>query len=140
MRIDGAGLARLSIAPLYAFAGFVHVRRPGFFAPMMPAFVPAPHAMIVATGVCEIAGAAALFVPRLRAAAGLALALYAVCVYPVNIEHAVHDLGGHTGLGWWYHAPRLFAQPFICWWALAAGGLMRRRAPHGASRSTGIRR
>jgi uncharacterized membrane protein len=75
------------------------------------------------TGAAELAGAVALFVPRLRALAGVMLALYAVCVYPANILHAVHDLSTGTGMGWAYHYPRLFAQPFICWWALAAGGV-----------------
>lgn len=93
---------------------------------MIPAAVPYPHAVIILTGIAEIAGAIGLFVLRLRALAGVMLALYAVCVYPVNILHAVHDLSTGTGLGWGYHYPRLFAQPLICWWALTAGGLLGR--------------
>lgn len=126
---SGADLARLTIVPLFVLAGLVHIARPGFFAPMMPVAVPYPHAVIILTGIAEIAGAIGLFVPRVRALAGVMLALYAVCVYPVNILHAVHDLSTGTGLGWAYHYPRLFAQPLICWWALAAGGLSRRRTP-----------
>lgn len=122
-RLTGQDIARLTIAPAFVIAGLVHITRPGFFAPMMPQVILAPHLVIVMTGVAELAGAAALFIPRLRALAGVMLALYAVCVYPVNIAHAVHDLSTGTGLGWWYHYPRLFAQPFICWWALAAGGI-----------------
>ena len=117
----GTNIARLTIAPLFAAAGIVHVLRPDFFAPMMPPSIPHPDAVIIATGVAELAGATGLFVPRVRAWAGVMLALYAVCVYPVNIRHAVHDLSTGTGLGWAYHYPRLFAQPFICWWALLAG-------------------
>jgi uncharacterized membrane protein len=89
----------------------------------MPPAVPFPHAMILMTGVAELVGAIGLFIPRTRLLAGVMLALYSVCVYPVNILHAVHDLSTGTGLGWAYHYPRLFAQPFVCWWALAAGGL-----------------
>lgn len=126
---SGAGIARLTIAPFFLVAGLIHVARPGAFAPVMPAAVPDPYAVIILTGIAEIAGAVGLFVPRLRALAGVMLALYAVCVYPVNILHAVHDLSTGTGLGWAYHYPRLFAQPLICWWALAAGGLTRRGAP-----------
>ena len=120
-RWSAADIARLTIAPIYGLAGIVHITRPDFFAPMMPKVVPDPRAVILVTGAAEIAGAMALFIPRTRALAGIMLALYAVCVYPVNILHAVHDLGTGTGLGWAYHYPRLFAQPFICWWALAAG-------------------
>ncbi|MDH7640506.1 DoxX family protein [Sphingomonas oryzagri] len=124
---SGGDVARLTIAPLFILAGLVHLARPSFFEPMMPAAVPYPHAGIIMTGIAEIAGAVGLFVPRVRALAGVMLALYAVCVYPVNTLHAVHDLSTGTDLGWAYHYPRLFAQPLICWWALAAGGLPRRK-------------
>ena len=87
----------------------------------MPPVVPHPQAVIILTGAAELAGAIGLFVPRTRFLAGLMLALYAVCVYPANILQAVQDLSTGHGLGWSYHYPRLFAQPFICWWALAAG-------------------
>ena len=118
-----AAVARLTIAPVFVIAGVVHLARPELFAPLMPPVVPHPMAVIVLTGLAELAGAACLFVPRLRALAGLMLALYAVCVFPVNIAHAVHDLSTGTGLGWAYHYPRLFAQPLVCWWALAAGAV-----------------
>ena len=50
-------------------------------------------------------------------------ALYALCVWPANFHHAFAHIaiGGET-LGWWYHGPRLAAQPLIIWWALWAGG------------------
>lgn len=121
-------LARLTIAPLYLLAGLIHLLRPALFMQVMPAAIPHPMAVVALTGMAEIAGAAGLFVPRTRTLAGAALALYAVCVYPANILHAVHDLSTGMGLGWAYHYPRLFAQPFICWWALAAGGLTGRES------------
>ena len=50
------------------------------------------------------------------------LALYAVCVYPANIKHAIEGIPvGDVQLGWWYHAPRLALQPVLVWWALFAG-------------------
>lgn len=126
MQLRRADLARATIAPVYLLAGVIHIARPDFFMRVMPPGLPHPLAIILLTGAAEIAGAAGLFMPRTRAIAGAALALYAVCVYPANILHAVHDLSTGTGLGWAYHYPRLFAQPFICWWALAAGGLTSR--------------
>jgi uncharacterized membrane protein len=119
-------LARITLAPLFFMAGVIHIARPGLFAPVMPPAIPDPQMVIVVTGVAEIAGAIGLFVRRMRKAAGAMLALYAVCVYPANIQHAVHDLSTGTGLGWLYHYPRLFAQPLICWWALVAGNIQRR--------------
>jgi uncharacterized membrane protein len=126
MTSRGADVARLTIAPLFVAVGIVHLLRPGGFASVMPPIVPYPHAVILLTGAAELAGAIGLFIPRTRLLAGVLLALYAVCVYPVNILHAVRDLSTGTGLGWAYHYPRLFAQPLICWWALAAGGLRNR--------------
>jgi uncharacterized membrane protein len=62
-----------------------------------------------------------LLVPRLRRAAGIGLALYAVCVFPANIKHALDQVAiGGTTLGWWYHGPRLAFQPVIVWSALWA--------------------
>jgi uncharacterized membrane protein len=62
---------------------------------------------------------------RFRGAAGVALALYAVCVYPANIKHAFGALPpGAPHLGWLYHAPRLAFQPVLVWWALFAGEII----------------
>lgn len=121
-----AAIARATIVPFYLFAGIVHLIHPGVFVAVVPAWVPSPRLVVLATGACEVAGALALMVPRLRLLAGVMLALYAVGVYPANIQHAVRDLSTGTGLGWWYHAPRLFVQPLIVWWAWVAGGGRRR--------------
>ena len=120
-----ADTARLTIAPVFVLVGLVHLIGAHLFIPLMPRAIPYPIVVVILTGIAEISGAIGLFLPRTRAFAGIMLALYAVCVYPVNINHAVHDLSTGTGLGWAYHYPRLFAQPFICWWALVAGGLRR---------------
>ena len=87
-----------------------------------PDWVPVPRAVIFATGLCEFAGAFGLMTQRFRRAAGIGLALYAVCVFPANIKHAFVGLPpGQVQLGWWYHAPRLALQPVLVWWALFAG-------------------
>lgn len=109
---------------VYFVAGVAHLHSPQFFMRIVPAWVPMPYETIIVTGLCEIAGAIALLLPRWRGAAGIMLALYAVCVYPANIKHAIDDLAlGGTHLGWWYHAPRLALQPVMVWWALIAGGV-----------------
>jgi uncharacterized membrane protein len=123
-----ADVARATLAPVLIVVGVLHLARPEAFATVMPSVVPHPISVIMITGVAEVAGAIGLFVPRARRLSGVLLALYAVCVYPVNIEHAVRDLSTGTGLGWAYHYPRLFAQPLICWWALVAGTARRPKA------------
>jgi len=121
----GRGAARLVLAIAYALVGYVHLRSPQGFLPIVPDWVPFPRETILATGVCEILGAIALLVPRLRWLAGVMLAAYAVCVYPANIKHAVDGvIVGGTQLGWGYHAPRLAFQPVIVWWALFAGAVI----------------
>ena len=118
---------RIFLGLLYGIAGVFHVVKPAPFLTIMPHWVPQPEAVILITGLCEIAGAVAiLFIPRLHAAAGLALALYAVCVYPANINHAMLDhFGGPHALGLWYHVPRLLLQPVLVWAALYAGALIK---------------
>lgn len=117
-------LARWLLAIAYFGVGVVHLRSPEGFLPIMPDFVPFPRAVVLATGVAEIAGAIGLMVPQLRRAAAWGLAAYAVAVFPANIKHAIAGvaLGGEV-LGWGYHGPRLLAQPVIVWWALWAGGI-----------------
>lgn len=109
------------LALAYLVAGVAHLRSPGGFIAITPGWVPYPATVIFLTGLAEIAGAVGLMVPRLREAAGVGLALYALCVWPANINHAVHDIAiGGVHLGWAYHAPRLMLQPVIIWWALWA--------------------
>ena len=56
---------------------------------------------------------------RLRAAAGWGLALYALCVWPANINHFIMDMARPDGgLGLAYHVPRMIAQPVIIWLAI----------------------
>jgi uncharacterized membrane protein len=114
-------LLRILLAIGFLGAGYFHLRDPHLLMPIMPDWVPYPFTVIIVTGLCEVAGAIALFTP-LRRAAGIGLALYAVCVYPANIKHALDNVpldGVH--LSWWYHAPRLLFQPVIVWWSLFAG-------------------
>jgi len=130
---------RYGLAALYGFIGIVHLVAANAMLPLMPAWVPEPWLVILATGLCEIAGAVGLLTVRFRRAAGIGLALYAVCVYPANLKHAfdhVHVDGIPDS--WWYHGPRLAFQPVLVWAALWAGGLI--DGPFGGrSRSDGAR-
>src|ERR1700722_19328436 len=115
---------RWVLALFYAVAGVVHLSTPNTFMAVMPDWVPAPYQIILFTGVCEVAGAIGLIVPRTRWLAGLMLALYAIAVFPVNIKHAFYGpaIPGIANM-WLYHGPRLLLQPVLVWWALYAGGV-----------------
>lgn len=115
---------RWLLALIYLAAGVIHIRSPGGFVAITPDWVPSPHAVVFWTGVAEIAGAVGLMIPRLRFAAGVGLALYALCVWPANFNHALNDIAiGGNRLPWAYHGPRLLLQPVIIWWALWVGGV-----------------
>jgi uncharacterized membrane protein len=115
-------IARWMLAAIYLVAGVFHLYTPDTFLLITPDWVPFPRQVILGTGLCEIAGAIALLTRTLRRAAGLALALYAVCVFPANIKHFVDSLSAAGWqLGLWYHLPRLAFQPVLVWWGLFAG-------------------
>jgi len=113
---------RWVLAVFYAVAGVIHLIRPEPFLTIMPAWVPAPYAVVLGTGIAEILGAIGLVQPfskPLRRAAGWGLALYALCVWPANINHFIMDMArADGGLGLAYHVPRMFAQPVIIWLAI----------------------
>ena len=114
-------ILRLLLATAFLAAGMLHVAVPQPFLGITPAWVPFAPTIILLTGLAEIAGAVGLMIPRLRRAAGIGLALYSVCVFPANIQHAINDLSlAHPHLGWAYHGPRLLFQPVIVWWCLWA--------------------
>ncbi|WP_307562978.1 DoxX family protein [Novosphingobium rosa] len=115
-------VARWFLVVLYGLAGVLHLALPAPFIGITPGWVPDPALMIAVTGLCEIAGAVALAQgrwPGLRRAAGVALALYALCVWPANIHHMMMDLARPDhGLGYGYHLPRMVAQPVLIFLAL----------------------
>ncbi len=113
------------MAALYIGFGFVHVFEAPAFLPIVPGWVPSPEAVVIGTGVCEIAGGVGLLVPRLRQFAGVMLAVYAICVYPANVKHALEHVDiPSLPHSWWYHGPRLAFQPVFVWWALFCSGVI----------------
>lgn len=116
---------RILLAIFYFVAGVAHLRSPGGFLAITPGWVPYPEFVVAFTGVAEIAGAAGLMIPRLRRAAGIGLALYALCVWPANIYHMMYNIevAGSTA-SMWYHGPRMLAQPIIIWLALWTSGVI----------------
>ena len=121
------GILRWALAIFYAAAGYAHIANPEPFLSIMPDAIPAAEAIVFLTGVAEILGAIALAQPwsdNLRNAGGIGLALYAVCVFPANINHFAMDMAREdAGLGLSYHLPRMVAQPIIVWLALWVGGV-----------------
>ncbi|SIN84334.1 Uncharacterized membrane protein [Parasphingorhabdus marina DSM 22363] len=122
---------RLLLSVFYIAAGILHIKSPAGFLAITPDWVPFPEQAVFWTGVAELTGGLGLLVspkwwPGIRYAAGIGLAVYAVCVFPANINHAINDIAiDGTALGWAYHGPRLLFQPVFVWWALVVGGVTR---------------
>lgn len=134
----GRTILRWVLVAFYALAGWLHLRSAHSFEQIVPPWVPLPHAVVLATGVAELFGAAGLMLPPLRRAAGWGLAAYALCVWPANFYHAfAHVAIDGVMLGWGYHGPRLLFQPVLIWAALFAGEATLWPFATGASRRTG---
>ena len=125
-----AACMRLSMALALWFVGADHLLTTERYLPMMPPALPAPEALILFTGLCEIAGGAGLLFPRTRKLAGVMLAIYFVCVFPANVHNAISGLSvnGVPSAAWYLWA-RLLLQPLFVGWALKASEVIRPRAP-----------
>ncbi len=121
-------ILRWMLALAYLAAGILHIASPEPFIGITPGWVPAIPAVVTLTGIAEILGAIGLLQSRsarLRRAAGIGLACYAICVFPANINHMIIDMSSaQPQLGWSYHIPRMFLQPVLIWLALWTGGVI----------------
>lgn len=116
---------RWVLAAFYAAAGVAHLVVPEKLLAITPSWVPFPSQVIFITGICEILGAVALVTRPLRWWAGIAFALYAVCVWPANFKHAIEGIDlPYIASNWLYHGPRLVFQPVLVWWALYCSGVI----------------
>lgn len=116
---------RIAVRGLIAFfffaGGVAHLYAPDKLLLITPSWVPLAREVILATGVFEIVASIALFTRSWRYAAGLALALYTLAVWPANIKHALQGIDvPPLSNSWWYHGPRFVLQPILIWMALYA--------------------
>jgi uncharacterized membrane protein len=88
-------LLRVVVAlPLLISGILLHFFRAGLTASIIPPFFPARLFLAVFTGICEIAGAIGLFVPRFRRPAAFWIAIMMVAIFPANIYSAGQVIDG----------------------------------------------
>jgi uncharacterized membrane protein len=102
--------------------GVLHFVRPADFAAIVPAFLPAPVALVLVSGFFEILGGTGLLVKRVRRLASFGLVALYVAVFPANLNMAITGAapaGVHVpaALAW----ARLPLQIVFIVWALWAG-------------------
>ncbi len=124
------GRLRVVLGFFMVAIGISHFLRPQPFVNIVPAFLPAPLALVLVSGFFEVLGGVALFVTRFRRAASVGLVLLYLSVFPANINMVIHpELGGGVPL-WalWLRLP--FQVLFIAWavWVGGPGGAPRRDA------------
>lgn len=84
-----------AVVVLFAASGLVHLVRPSAFEAQVPDFLPAQTAVVVVSGVLELACAALLVVPRTRRLGGLAAAALLVAIFPGNLWQTFEAVRDH---------------------------------------------
>ena len=100
------------LAALLVGAGALHFVVPGAYDRLIPPFLPAPRALIYASGVAEVACGLLVAAPRTRRLGGLASAALFVAVFPGNVYLAFEP----GDLPRWAAIARLPLQvPLVLW-------------------------
>jgi uncharacterized membrane protein len=112
---------RLLFGPFFILAGVMHFVIPRAYVGIVPPRLPAPRAIVYASGVAEIAGGAGVLHPQTRRAASAWSVATLVAVFPANVHMALHPdryrvPGGRVAL--WLRLP---LQALFIAWAIAAG-------------------
>lgn len=116
----------------------MHLLKPGLYRPIMPKALPAHDALILMSGLAEMAGGVGVLIPRTRRAAGLGLILLLIAVFPANIEmlrlYRPQGVSGWHELLLWLRLP---LQPVLVWWTWRA--TWRSGHPEAARRTSALR-
>ena len=87
------GSARYALAVMFLFTALAHFNQTRFdLARMLPSTFPKPMALIYATGVLELLGAAGLLIPSLRLLAAACLIALLLAMFPANLKAAREGL------------------------------------------------
>ena len=106
------------LAVLLGGAGALHLVRPGGFDSLVPPFLGDPRPWTYASGVAELAVAAAVALPRTRRRGGLAAAALFVAVFPGNVYMAFEP----GDVPRWIALARLPLQVPLVLWGLQVAG------------------
>ena len=119
----------VAAALFFMAAGVMHLVHPAPYRAIIPPRFPSPGALVLLSGIAEIAGGAGLLMPKLRRAAGWGLIALLLAVFPANIYMAVSPDSVPWNIPHWLLWARLPLQiVFIGWvWAVALRSVRRSR-------------
>ena len=105
-RHDRSLPGRLALSVMLVVTGVTHFTATEALVAMVPPVLPAPAALVYATGVAEL-GLAMLLLVRPTPALGWILAAFFLALLPANIYSAVEEvgLGGHGPAYLWFRIP-----------------------------------
>ncbi|MFN8018870.1 MAG: hypothetical protein U0P45_12200 [Acidimicrobiales bacterium] len=114
-------VARFAMAAVFGGIGVLHFTSPEGFEAIVPDQVPAKRGWVYATGVMEVAGAAALVARPTRRVGWLLVGLLAL-VFPANVHQALTgtQVPGLPPQPRWALFARLPMQAVMVWAVLAA--------------------
>ena len=100
--IDGprVTLSLALIALLFATSGVLHLIKPQPFVSIMPPWLPGAFALVIISGICEVAGAAGILMPPTRVVAGWGLIALLFAVFPANIQMLLNARASHASPTW----------------------------------------
>ena len=101
----GRVVGLLFTSALFIGAGTTHFLEPDPFVAIVPPGLPAPYALVYVSGICEILGGIAVWIPRLRRPAGFGLLALLVAVLPANVHAATNEI----------YMPGMPADPRLLW-------------------------
>ncbi len=82
--------ALIGIAVFFIGGAIGHFALARFFVAIVPDYVPMPRLVVAVSGICELAGALGILLPRTRRAAGFGLMVLIVAVFPANVHMALN--------------------------------------------------
>lgn len=103
------------LAAFFVVAGVNHFANPTPYLTMMPAYLPAPTALIEISGVAEVMGGLGVLYSGTRVFAGWGLIMLLIAVFPANLNAALHGWPD-VSLPSWILWLRLPFQLLFIWW------------------------
>jgi uncharacterized membrane protein len=119
--VTARSIARPIVALAMSAIGIAHFVNPAPFVAIVPAFLPAPLALVYISGVFEIALGLLLLPKKTRRLASLGLIALFLAVFPANINMAIQQIQldpAHPMPVWmmWARLPFQLLFIAVAWW------------------------